>query len=79
MEAYGAKGGTEFLRVEKMAVVDIHQRVLNAYGDKKSGCGHSEGWVGRFSSGDGGGAHTRAAHSFCSSLLKAHPAAVAAR
>jgi len=34
------RGGTEFLRAEKMAPTDIHHLLLNAYGN--SGCEHCE-------------------------------------
>ena len=42
----------EFLHAEKMAPNDIHQRLLNIYGDQTVDVSTVRRWVARFSSGD---------------------------
>ena len=44
--------GTEFLLVEKMASTDIHQHLLNVYGDQTVDISTVWWWVVHFSSGD---------------------------
>ena len=44
--------GTELLNVEKMAFIDIHQRLLNVYGDQTADVSTVRQWMVRFSSGD---------------------------
>ena len=41
-----------FLHVEKMAFTDIHQSLLNVYGDQTVGVSTVRRWVVHFSSGD---------------------------
>ena len=43
--------GIEFLHLEKMAPTDIHQCLLNAYGDQPVGVSTVKQWVVWFSSG----------------------------
>jgi hypothetical protein len=43
---------TEFLHAEKIAPVDIHRRLLDAYGDQTVGVSTVRLWVVRYSSGD---------------------------
>jgi len=42
---------TEFLHVEKIAPNDIHQHLLNVYGDQTVDVSTVRQWVARFSSG----------------------------
>ena len=45
------KCATEFLHEEKMALTDMHQCLLNVYGDQTGDVSVVRGWVVSFSSG----------------------------
>ena len=46
------RGAAQFLHVEKMAPIDIHQYLLNVYGDQTVDVSTARRWVMHFSSGD---------------------------
>ena len=46
------RGAAQFLHVEKMAPIDIHQYLLNVYGDQTVDVSTVRQWVVHFSSGD---------------------------
>jgi len=75
--------GIEFLHAEKTAPTDIHQCLLNVYGDQAVDMRTGTWWVEHFSSGnsdENGKPHTRLPFTFlpvrhtgsCSSLVKMH-------
>ena len=49
------RGKTEFLCVEKIALIDIHQHLLNFYGDYSVDVSTVKRWVVHLSSGDSNG------------------------
>ena len=45
-------GGSDFFHAEKMVPIDVHQHLLNVYGDQTVDVGTVRQWVVHFSSGD---------------------------
>jgi len=62
---------TEFLHAEKMAPIDIHQYLLNVYGDQAMDVSTGRHWGVHFSSGDSNSGAPPMVQMFMSAAMKA--------